>query len=1038
MEIFIKRLTGLLFSSRLMVILILLFAISIATATFIENDFGSATARAVVYNAWWFNTLLFLGIINLAGTILVSKLYRKEKLSIFLFHFAFLLILAGAAITRFIGFEGMMHIRSGEQSSTIVSSNNYLILKADSKGNSATAEKQVHFSKLTGNKYKVDVRLNNQKISAKILKVIPNAIENMVYDPAGKPMIQLVFSGMQGRQTVVIAENQPKQIGEFLFTMNDSSNLKGVDIRSDSSGLFIRTSVSGMVMNMRSQQSDSVVAGKYYPLQLKSLYNLSGLMLVPDNFISSAAVSLSSGTGNQSKSLPDAVFLQLTSGSSTKEFRYFSVRDAVNKPAEIAMNDVIVSVSVGAREVQIPFALRLNQFIIERYPGSESPSWFESRITLTDAGKGIQRPERVYMNNILKYGGYRFYQSSYDTDEKGTIFSVNHDLAGTIVTYVGYLLLAIGILFSLFNKRSRFQKLSVQLESMRGKIPLILVLFLFISGISAIAGDNIPDSVRIDAGDAAKFGKLLIQDPAGRIKPVNTMSSELLRKVSRTTEFMGQTPDQVLLGMLVYPSYWQEVPMIRVSHPEIKKILNVSGNLVSFTDFFDLKLENVPYKLSRYVNASFQKKPASRSTFDTEIIRLDERVNLCYQLYSGSFLRLFPKPGDPGSAWYSPATVSGHFNGNDSVFVSSIVPLYLQSLSESTAAANKIRPDEALSAIHNFQVQYGSQIMPSSFRIQLEVLYNRLNIFDKLSNAYGLIGFLLLVVHFILIFRPTIKLRPLVKVFTWILLFLFLMHFTGLISRWVISGHAPWSNGYESLIYIAFATVVAGLIFSGKSSITLAITSLLAWLILFVAHLNWMDPQITNLVPVLKSYWLLIHVAVITASYGFLAMGALLAFLNLVLMISQTPGNYGNTSRMISEFSIVIEMTLIIGLYLLTIGTFLGGVWANESWGRYWGWDPKETWALVSVLIYAFVAHMRLVPGLKGNYLFNLFSVLAFSSIIMTYFGVNYYLSGMHSYAKGDPLPVPSFVYYTLAIVGLVALLAWENQRRMTHNNWNK
>jgi len=196
-----------------------------------------------------------------------------------------------------------------------------------------------------------------------------------------------------------------------------------------------------------------------------------------------------------------------------------------------------------------------------------------------------------------------------------------------------------------------------------------------------------------------------------------------------------------------------------------------------------------------------------------------------------------------------------------------------------------------------------------------------------------------------------------------------------------------------------------------------------------------MDPQITNLVPVLKSYWLVIHVATITASYGFLALGALLACINILLMVMQTGKNYQYINLTVRELSNIIEMTLIAGLYLLVIGTFLGGVWANESWGRYWGWDPKETWALVTVLVYAFIAHMRMVPGLKGVYTFNLASLLGFSTVIMTYFGVNFYLSGLHSYAKGDPLPVPSFVYYTLVIIFVIALVAFINYRRLERDN---
>ncbi len=674
--------------------------------------------------------------------------------------------------------------------------------------------------------------------------------------------------------------------------------------------------------------------------------------------------------------------------------------------------------------------------MLERYPGSKSPSWFESRVELTDNKAGFKKEQRIYMNNILKYKGYRFYQSSYDSDEQGTIFSVNHDYPGTLVTYTGYLMLALGIVFSLLNRNSRFRKLSVQLTRLRenrkiSQVKTILVLFLVALSLNSFAQTTVPDSVYIDREHAVSFGRLLIQDPGGRIKPVNTLSSELLRKVSRETQFLGQTPDQVFLGMLAFPEYWQHVPMIRVSHPEIQKILKTREHFVAFSDVINFNAAQNPYILSTYVNDAYQKKPAYRSTFDNEMIRLDERVNLCYQVYNGNLLRIFPKRNDSSHTWYSPAGLTGVFKGNDSVMLNSIVPLYLRSLKDAAGSRDYTTPNDALKVMRDYQNKFGAALIPSSFKIKLEALYNRLNLFDRIGSIYGMVGFVLLIFQFMSIFLPRLNLKPVIRIATVIIVLCFAAHLAGLISRWFISGHAPWSNGYESLVYIAFATVLAGIIFSGKSSITLSVTSLLAWIILFVAHLNWMDPEITNLVPVLKSYWLLIHVAIITASYGFLALGALLSFINLILMISQTKSNLDTTSGIISELSIVIEMTLIIGLYMLTIGTFLGGVWANESWGRYWGWDPKETWALVSVLVYAFVAHMRLVPGLQGNYLFNLMGLLGFSSIIMTYFGVNYYLSGLHSYAKGDPLPIPTFVYYTLVIVGLVAILAWENQRRM-------
>jgi cytochrome c-type biogenesis protein CcsB len=294
---------------------------------------------------------------------------------------------------------------------------------------------------------------------------------------------------------------------------------------------------------------------------------------------------------------------------------------------------------------------------------------------------------------------------------------------------------------------------------------------------------------------------------------------------------------------------------------------------------------------------------------------------------------------------------------------------------------------------------------------------------------YLVMGLILLILSFVKIIQPKFKLQWFSKSAMVFLIILFIFHTIGLIIRWYISGHAPWSNGYESMIYIAWATVLAGFIFSRNSAITLAATGVLSGLILFVAHLNWMDPQVTNLVPVLKSYWLSIHVSMITASYGFLALGALLGFIALILFALRSPKNEGRINLSILELNTINEMSLIVGLVLLTVGNFLGGVWANESWGRYWGWDPKETWALVSILLYAVVIHLRFIKAIYTPFIFAVVSLLVFSSIVMTYFGVNYYLAGMHSYAKGDPVPVPDFVPWTYAIIFVLILVAARNRK---------
>jgi cytochrome c-type biogenesis protein CcsB len=259
---------------------------------------------------------------------------------------------------------------------------------------------------------------------------------------------------------------------------------------------------------------------------------------------------------------------------------------------------------------------------------------------------------------------------------------------------------------------------------------------------------------------------------------------------------------------------------------------------------------------------------------------------------------------------------------------------------------------------------------------------------------------------------------------------LFIAQTIGMGVRWYISGHAPWSDAYESMLYVAWATVGMGLAFGRKSNLTIAATAFVAAMILMIAHWNWMDPEIANLVPVLDSYWLMIHVAVIVGSYGPFALGMILGVVSMLLMILTNAKNKARMKLNISELTVVNELALTVGVVMLTIGNFLGGQWANESWGRYWGWDPKETWALISILVYAFVIHMRIIPGLRGKWLFNLLSVVAFASIIMTYFGVNFYLVGLHSYASGDKVITPNFVYYSIGIVFVLGLWSYFQNRR--------
>jgi cytochrome c-type biogenesis protein CcsB len=395
-------------------------------------------------------------------------------------------------------------------------------------------------------------------------------------------------------------------------------------------------------------------------------------------------------------------------------------------------------------------------------------------------------------------------------------------------------------------------------------------------------------------------------------------------------------------------------------------------------------------------------------------------------------LNIFPLRNDPNHKWYNPNNAKEVFKGADSTFVFNVYRLYYQDLFSSIATNDWSKADSSLKFIKLYQEKAAADILISDSKRDAEIFYNKSAIFRHLFEFYFIAGLIFLILLFVKLLFEKIRVKYLIYTFVSLIIIAFGFQTFALGLRWYISGHAPWSNGYESMIYISWASMLSGLIFARTSKIALAATTVLSGMILLVAHLSWMDPEITNLVPVLQSYWLTIHVAVITASYGFLALAALLGFINLLIMSLQNTSNKERLDIKILQLTYINEMALIAGLFLLSVGTFLGGVWANESWGRYWGWDSKETWALITMLVYAFVLHLRFIPKLKSIYIFNLLSLISYGTVLMTYFGVNYYLSGLHSYAKGDPVPIPMFVYYTLTVVFLLAVFAFNRRERIS------
>jgi cytochrome c-type biogenesis protein CcsB len=481
---------------------------------------------------------------------------------------------------------------------------------------------------------------------------------------------------------------------------------------------------------------------------------------------------------------------------------------------------------------------------------------------------------------------------------------------------------------------------------------------------------------------------------------------------------------QVFLGLYFDFNNWKDVPLIRISNSDIQKKLGISGKFASFTDLVSLDGKGT-YKISDEVNAAYSKPASERSKTDKEMMKIDERVNIVYMIYKGDFLKLFPLK-DGTHDWGSQTeAVQKSTNKEDSVFLKSIFPVWSDALQTNNIATAR----QVYESITGYQKKYSQYALPSESKTDAELLYYKLGIFEHLFPFYATVGLIMLIGLITMVINGKKETYLFIKISGWLLFAGFLFHTLGLGLRWYIAGHAPMSNGYESMIFISWATLLAGFIFSRKSAFALSATAVLASMTLMVAHLSFMDPEITNLVPVLKSYWLTLHVSVITGSYGFLGLGAILGLITLILLALSDNKNRERIAVAIDELTVINYKTLTLGLYFLTIGTFLGAVWANESWGRYWGWDPKETWSLITIIIYSIVIHSRRIPGMKDIFTFNLISLFAFSSVLMTYFGVNYYLSGMHSYASGEAAPVPSFVYITVILLAVVSLIAYSKYK---------
>lgn len=1062
----LQKILSALYSTRLMALLFIGFAASMAAGTFIEDAYNTETARILVYNAWWFEAIMVFFLINFFGNIKRYQLHKREKWATLLLHLSWIFIIIGAFVTRYISYEGLMPIREGATASIVYSDMPHLtaFIDGDYKGEMKrkTIEKQLLLSQAVNNTFNYSDEFSDVPFKIELQEFIMNASETFKPNVKGGLYIKLVEAIGGSRKEHFLRDGEVKNINNVLFAFNKYT--KGaINITKVAEAYTIQTPFDGNFMRMADKMQGTIAKDQASPLMFRSLYNAGGSQFVFPELAQKGEVVLASNNDYKDKKTDDAIIVKVTSQDKEELVTLLGSKGKQGEPKSFKIGKLDFTLTYGSKVHTLPFSIKLNDFVAEKYPGTEkSYSAFKSKIEIQDKEMSKTFSDSVFMNHILDYREFRFFQASFDEDEKGTVLSVNHDFWGTWITYIGYFLLYFALMAILFDKNTRFNDLKVKVDKIRAK-KAVLTLLVFFFGLFGFAQDTthtnhdghnhgtephqhdtsssvqkpkMPTAAEslkeikkymVSAAHAEKFGRLVVQDAKGRMKPVNTFSSELLRKVSKNDTFEGFTSDQVLISMNQFPEFWYQIPLIHLErgNDSIRKIIGVDKDskyapLISFFDDFG------NYKLQKQTDEAY--KEVVPNKFQKDFIAADNKVNLLYAAISGQILKFFPIPNDKNNKWVSYLELQHPTKTNLDV-VKNIIPFYFSEAAKASQTKEYKNAESLLTGLTKYQKEFGGKVMISDDKLEAEIQYNKYDIFKKLYTYYALVGVLMFIFVIIQIFNKKKWVKYVVKFFHGTIILLFIFHLAGLIVRWYISGHAPWSDAYESMIYVAWATMFFGVAFGRKSELTIASTAFVTAMILWVAHLNWMDPSIANLVPVLNSYWLMIHVAVIVASYGPFTLAMILGLVSLFLIIFTNKNNKTKMELNIKEITYINELALTVGLVMLTIGNFLGGQWANESWGRYWGWDPKETWALISIMVYAFVIHARFVPALRNKWLFNLMAMYAFLSILFTYYGVNFHLTGLHSYASGEAKSL-SWIWYSLGTISAIGAITYPKYRK--------
>ncbi len=630
---------------------------------------------------------------------------------------------------------------------------------------------------------------------------------------------------------------------------------------------------------------------------------------------------------------------------------------------------------------KFPFALSLKEFRLEYYPGTAAPMDFISRLSVKD---GEAETEAVVsMNHIYTYRHYRFYQSGYDADRKGTTLSVAYDPWGIGITYTGYGLLLCSLLLFFFERGSEFRKL-LRHPLLKGTAVGVVLLFGLAQGVQAKGGTSV-----LPPETAAKFGELYVYYN-DRVCPLQTLAKDFTVKLCGKSSYNGLTSEQVLTGWLFFYDKWKKEPCIRIKNKEVRRLLGIEGAYASLSDFVGKE----GYKLDNALQEDLEMGDKRA------IEEANEKFSLISMAAAGSLWKLYPYAAAPDSlaesgklqiVWYSLADRLPYDMPDEQW---GFVRNCMNYVAEKVVKKDYKEVESLLEKIRKYQVREAEDNLPSDARFKAEQWYNAVNNSRPLAMASVTLGILSFVFYCLsMVKRKEVPAAVSAVLFAMLgALFLYLC-FT-ITLRGIAGGHFPVSNGHETMQVMAACVALLTIIFYRKMPVVIAFGFLLCGLALLVSMLGEANPQITQLMPVLSSPLLSFHVVIIMIAYSLLAFVMLNGLTAMVLY-----GFRKDSAAEVERLQVISRIILYPAVFCLAVGIFIGAVWANVSWGRYWGWDPKEVWALITMLIYALALHPASLPWFRKPLFFHLFSIAAFFSVLITYFGVNFLLGGMHSYA---------------------------------------